>query len=245
MAMNSPADANVAKRAAAIRALDYIEDGMRIGLGSGSTAAIFVRELAKAVVRNGWNVSCVSTSNGTSRVATDAGLSMVPLNDILELDIAVDGADEIDPDFNLLKGGGGALLQEKVVAAASERMVVVADSTKLVDTLGSFPLPVEVTKFGWKSTVIRLIALLGRSDVDGTECNIRGGENAPFLTDEGNFILDLSLERIGDPEKLAAEINGIPGVVENGLFTRSASLALIGLPNGDVREYRRLFWRAP
>ncbi|MDE0114364.1 MAG: ribose-5-phosphate isomerase RpiA [Albidovulum sp.] len=239
MATNSRVGANAAKQAAAARAVHYVEDGMRIGLGSGTTASIFVRELAKAVDRNDWNVSCVSTSSNTARIADDLGLKLVSLNEVGQLDIVVDGADEIAPEFNLLKGGGGALLQEKIVAAASEKMVVVADRTKLVESLGSFPLPVEITRFGWMSTKNRLETALGRSDVGGTNCRIRGGETSPFLTDEGNYILDLSLGWIGDPYKLDAEIQSIPGVIETGLFLDLATTLVIGLANGDVRELRR------
>ena len=228
------ADAHSAKKFAANRALEHIDDGMRIGLGSGSTALIFVRELAYAVVRNEWNVTCVSTSSSTSRVAIELGLGLSPLNEVLHLDIAIDGADEIDPGLNLVKGGGGALLQEKIVAAASETMIVIADSSKLVESLGSFPLPVEVTRFGWKSTMSRLRDFFDTSDVDGSECKLRGGEGDPYLTDEGNFIVDASLGRIGNPEAIAAEINCIPGVVENGLFANIASSAIVGWPNGDV-----------
>ncbi len=230
-----PSPADTAKRAAAARALDLVEPGMRLGLGSGSTAACFVRLLAERA-RAGLDVACVATSSGTARLAEECGIALSGLDALGELDLTVDGADEIDPDLTLIKGGGAALLQEKIVAAASRRLVVVAEDSKRIATLGAFPLPVEVVRFGWGATRRHIAALLARSEVAGREITPRMEGAALLVTDEGNHILDLHLQRIGDAAALGAALNAIPGVVEHGIFLGMAERALIGHADGRVED---------
>jgi ribose 5-phosphate isomerase A len=231
----SLAPADLAKRAAAAQALGLVEPGMRLGLGSGSTAAWFVRLLAERV-RGGLDVACVATSSGTVRLAEAEGVRLTSLDDLGRLDLTVDGADEIDPDLTLIKGGGAALLQEKIVAAASDRLVIVADDAKRIARLGAFPLPVEVVRFGWRATMAAIAALLERSDVAARLIEPRLAGDALLTTDEGHHILDLGLKRIGHPTSLGAGLNAIPGVVEHGLFIGMADRAIIGHADGRVEE---------
>ncbi len=228
-------DADLAKRAAAGAALERVRPGMRLGLGSGSTAAWFVRLLAERVA-SGLDVRCVATSSATTALATELGVPLVALDALGALDLTVDGADEIDPDLTLIKGGGGALLQEKIVAAASAEFVIVADAHKRITTLGAFPLPVEVVRFGWSVTQKAIETLLERARVDGRVCSIRKDGDAPFVTDEGHYIIDLHLGRIRNAQVLAEGLVAIPGVVEHGLFIGMADRALIGQPDGRVDE---------
>lgn len=229
----SPAD--TAKRAAAARALDFVSPGQRLGLGTGSTAAWFVRLLAERV-REGLAVRCVATSTATVQLAAEVGVALEPLEALGSLDLTVDGADEFDPGLDLIKGGGAALLQEKIVAAASARLVIVADAAKRVATLGAFPLPVEVVRFGWPVTQASIERLLAQADVDGRRVTVRRGPDGPLVTDEGHHILDLHLGRIGDARGLAGALNALPGVVEHGLFIGMAERVLVGHPDGRVEE---------
>ena len=229
-AASSPTD--LAKRAAAEAAIDYVQDGMKLGLGSGSTAAAFVRALGAARPGRFENIICVPTSLETGRLAERAGLPLATLDSLGWLDLTVDGADEIDPDLNLIKGGGGALLIEKIVASASDRMIVIADDSKKVETLGAFPLPVEITPFGWETTRAVVDLVVAGYDVDGDESSLRMKGDEPFITDEGNMILDLKLKRIGEPADLGFALNSIPGVVENGLFISIADIAICADPSG-------------
>ncbi|MEM9844766.1 MAG: ribose-5-phosphate isomerase RpiA, partial [Pseudomonadota bacterium] len=192
-----------AKYVAAKRSVDYIEDGMRVGLGTGSTAAWMVRCLGELVRDEGLNVRGVPTSTRTAKLATDMGINVVTLEEARWLDVTIDGADEFDADMNLIKGGGGALLQEKIVATASDQMIVIADVGKQVETLGAFPLPVEVVPFGWKTTKALIEELLISMDVLGREAHLRMTGNKPFVTDEGNYILDLQLGRIGNAHQMS------------------------------------------
>jgi len=224
------------KEAAARAAVALVEDGMRLGLGTGSTSAAMVRLLAVRASAEGLRLRCVATSEATAALATSLGLVVEPLDTLGQLDMTIDGADEIDPDLNLIKGGGGALLREKIVAAASDRMVVIADPGKVVDQLGAFHLPVEVIPFGWESTQRLIARTLDRLDLAQRPVLLRRHEGAPFRTDEGNLILDLSLECIHDPARLAQALNAIPGVVETGLFLGMAERALIGKPDGTSAE---------
>ncbi len=228
----SPADR--AKTAAARRSVDFVEDGMKLGLGTGSTAALMVRALAARARDEGLKLTCVATSPRTARQAEGEGLSVVPLDEAGWLDLTIDGADEFDGDLSLIKGGGGALLQEKIVASASDRMIVITDASKEVKTLGAFPLPVEVIPFGWTTTRMQIEELLGGMDVMGTEITRRMAGDEPFRTDEGNFILDLALNRIGDARALSAALNQVPGVVENGLFLGLCDAVVIGHADGRV-----------
>ena len=209
-------DADAKKRAAAERAVALVEDGMTLGLGTGSTAAWFVRLLGERV-RQGLRVRGVPTSEATAKLAGDLGIEVIGLGDVgfaegRRIDLCVDGVDEVDEDKRAIKGGGGALLREKIVAAASDRVVYIADASKRVETLGAFPLPVEVIPFASPFVASRIAAL-------GCEAMLRQTEaGAEFRTDENNVILDCPFGRIEDPESLAAELSLIPGVVEHGLF---------------------------
>ncbi|MFO7854731.1 MAG: ribose-5-phosphate isomerase RpiA [Paracoccaceae bacterium] len=223
----------IAKRAAARAALKEVEDGMRLGLGTGSTAAWFVRLLGERVKRDRLDVTCVPTSVRTARMAEKAGLRLTTLDEAGWLDLTVDGADEVDPELDLIKGGGGALLQEKIVATASDRMIVIADPTKRVRTLGAFPLPAEIVTFGWETTKAIVEETLEDLDVGGRLTTLRLDRDEPFLTDCGNFVIDLHLKRIGDAEETAAALNMIAGVVETGLFVGVADTVIVG--HGDDR----------
>ena len=219
------------KVAAAERAIEYVESGMRLGLGTGSTAAKFVDLLGKKVA-SGLDVVCVATSQATQAQAEALGIRMATLDDMPFLDLTVDGADEVDGDLRLIKGGGGALLREKIVATASGRMVVIADASKKVATLGAFPLPLEVVPFGLTATRNMITALAADVGCEG-DIKVRvlaGGK--PFLTDGGNLILDCHFGRIDEPEELDEALKLIPGVVENGLFIGIADLAIIAGADG-------------
>jgi ribose 5-phosphate isomerase A len=219
------------KRAAAEAALAYVKPGMRLGLGTGSTAEHFVRALAPRVTA-GLKLTTVATSERTASLARELGIAVSDLNVVRRLDLTVDGADEVGPALVLIKGGGGALLREKIVAAASERMIVVADDAKVVETLGRFPLPVEIVPFAWAVTMERIAEAVARAGCAQNLMRLRGGEAHPFTTDSGNYIADCSAESIPNPEHLARALEGIPGVVEHGLFIGLASRALIGTPTG-------------
>jgi ribose 5-phosphate isomerase A len=219
------------KRAAAEAALEYVKPNMRLGLGTGSTAEHFVRALGSHV-KGGLKLTTVATSERTATLARGLGITVSDLNTVRRLDLTVDGADEIGPGLVLIKGGGGALLREKIVAGASDRMIVIADAAKLVDTLGRFPLPVEITPFAWAVTMERIAEAAARSGCGQNLMRLRGGEAHPFRTDGGNFIADCSAETIPDPERLARMLEAIPGVVDHGLFIGLASAALIGTPSG-------------
>lgn len=225
------------KRQAAARALEDVRDGMKLGLGTGSTARHFV-ELLGERVRAGLKVVGVPTSEATGVQAEQCGITLTTLDETPQLDLTVDGADEVDPALNLVKGGGGALLREKIVAAASGRMTVIADLTKWVDTLGRFPLPIEVMPFGLGATRAALIRTL---EAHGclADLTLRRGEGGlAFVTDGGHWIVDAKCQRIVDAERLALALNGIPGVVEHGLFIGLASKVILADPAG-VRVIER------
>ncbi|SNR26131.1 ribose-5-phosphate isomerase RpiA [Puniceibacterium sediminis] len=223
-----------AKYAAARRAAEFVEDGMRVGLGTGSTAAWLVRRLGERVRDDGLKIHGVPTSTRTADLAREVGIEVITLEEARWLDLTIDGADEFDAELNLIKGGGGALLQEKIVASASDRMIVIADAAKAVETLGMFPLPVEVIRFGWTTTQKLIGNMLGGMDVAGREMSLRMEGEQPYITDEGNHILDLHLGRIGNAPQLAMALNQIAGVVENGLFIDICDLVVIGHIDGRV-----------
>ena len=212
-----------AKFVAAKRAAQFVESGMRVGLGTGSTAAWLVRCLGEMVRDDGLKIRGVPTSSRTAQ-----------LDEAKWLDLTIDGADEFDGDLNLIKGGGGALLQEKIVATASDQMVVIADIGKEVEHLGSFPLPIEVIPFGWQTTQALVEETLISMDVLGRTSTLRMNGDRPFITDEGNHILDLHLNRIGNPRQLSLVLNQMPGVVENGLFIDICDAVVIGFGDGRV-----------
>ncbi|HVY83869.1 MAG TPA: ribose-5-phosphate isomerase RpiA [Caulobacterales bacterium] len=223
---------DLAKLNAAKAALDYIEDGMTLGLGTGSTAAHFVRLLGERV-RGGLKVRGVPTSEATRAQAEAEGIPLVDLDQVSELDLDIDGADEIDAHFRLIKGGGGALLREKIVAAASRRMLVIADASKAVKTLGAFPLPIEVIPFGFGATARHITGALRACGCEGTELVLREAPSRqPFVTDCGNYILDAHAQRIPHPERLADALKGITGVVEHGLFIGLARTVILGDEKG-------------
>ena len=228
---------DTAKFVAAKRACQFVEDGMRVGLGTGSTAAWLVRCLGDMVEQDGLRITGVPTSTRTADLARQVGIETVSLDEAKWLDITIDGADEIDPELNLIKGGGGALLQEKIVATASDRMIVIADRTKQVDTLGAFPLPVEIIPFGWQTTKALLEETIAALDVVGERVTLRMDGPAPYVTDEGNHILDLHLGRIGNARQMALILNQIPGVVENGLFIDICDVTVIGHADGRVQVH--------
>ncbi len=221
-----------AKLAAGRKAIEtYLEDGMRIGLGSGTTSHWFVRALGEKV-REGFDIAGVPTSTATRDLAREVGVPLLDLNDVEELDLTIDGADEIDHSGRMIKGGGACLLWEKMVARASRRMVAVVDDGKLVETLGRFPLPIEVIRFGWRSTGRELQKLFDRFGHHDVPMTLRGGEADPLVTDSGHYILDWQLDRITDPDRLAPLFNEIPGVVEHGLFVGIAHEMVIGHADG-------------
>jgi ribose 5-phosphate isomerase A len=219
------------KLAAAERALQFVESGMKLGLGTGSTAAKFVDVLG-AKVRAGLDVVCVATSDATQVQAEALGIPMTTLDEAPFLDLTVDGADEIDDELRLIKGGGGALLREKIVATASGRMIVIADASKRVATLGAFPLPVEVVRFGLAATHNMVVALAANAGCEGEITQRKRADGTPYITDSGNFILDCAFGRIAEPEDLDEALKLIPGVVENGLFIGIADTAIIAGADG-------------
>lgn len=225
------------KKAAAAVALEFVEPGMRLGLGTGSTASWFVRLLAEKV-KDGLDVVGVPTSEATANLARSLGVKLITLDDVAGLDLTVDGADEFDGELNLIKGGGGALLREKIVAADSRRMVVITDETKRVETLGAFPLPIEVVTFGASAT-IRAIAEAARRTGHAGALAFRQSGGERFVTDQGNWIVDASFRQISAPEALATALGRIPGVVEHGLFIGLASTVIVAGASGITRLDRQ------
>ena len=224
-------DIDSQKRAAAARALEFVAPGMRLGLGTGSTARHFVELLAERV-RAGLRIVAVPTSESTRRDAHRLGVPLTTLDETPALDLTVDGADEIAPDLSLIKGGGGALLREKIVASASARMVVIADESKWVATLGRFPLPIEVVPFGLAATRAAVEAAAAAAHCPGPALLRQAASGLPFVTDSGHWILDAALGRIADPRALAERLARIPGVVEHGLFIGLAQTAILAAPEG-------------
>lgn len=215
-----------AKRAAAARAVSLVSHGMRLGLGTGSTAAHFVDLLGERV-RQGLEVVCVATSEATRLRAERLGIRIATLDDVPRLDLTVDGADEIDGELRLIKGGGGALLREKIVAHASARMVVIADRSKLVGKLGAFPLPIEVVPFGLTATRMAIADEASRLGLAGRVALRLDAAGKPFITDGGHYILDAAFGAIPDPVALSGRLGDTPGVVEHGLFIGLARGAII------------------
>jgi ribose 5-phosphate isomerase A len=224
-------DIEAQKRAAAARALEFVRPGMRLGLGTGSTAKHFVELLAEQV-KTGLDVVAVPTSEATRALADRLGVTLTTLDETPELDLTVDGADEIAPDLTLIKGGGGALLREKIVAAASAKMIVIADESKWVSTLGRFPLPVEIATFGVTATRRAVEAVTDALGCPAAARIRKGADGHAFVTDGGHWLLDAPLQRIADPNALAARLSAIPGVMEHGLFIDLAWTAIVAGPDG-------------
>lgn len=231
MSQSTPQTSDAFKRAAAARALEYVEPGMTLGLGTGSTAAHLV-DLLGEKVRAGFDVRCVPTSDVTAAQATRLGITLTTLDEVPLLDLTIDGADELDAQLQLIKGGGGALLREKIVATASERMLVIADASKKVPVLGKFPLPLEVVPFGLTATRLLIKDFAYEAGCSG-EITVRTkADGTPFRTDGGNLILDCAFGKIEDAEALDAMLKLVPGVVENGMFLDIAWKAIIAGPGG-------------
>lgn len=214
-----------ARRVAAERALEFVRDGMTIGLGTGSTAVWMIRRLGERVAA-GLQVRGIPTSKATAELARSLQIPLVDFDQVTELDLAIDGADEISPSLDLIKGGGGALLREKLVAAASRQLIIIADQSKQVSSLGAFGLPVEVVPFAWAVTARRLEQLGGRTA-------LRRQADGPFVTDNGNYILDTDFGLIQQPGQLERAIKLLPGVVESGLFVGMADLVILGSADGS------------
>jgi ribose 5-phosphate isomerase A len=224
-------DIEAQKRAAAARAVEFVRPGMRLGLGTGSTAKHFV-ELLGERVQAGLDVICVPTSEATGALAQKLGIKLTTLDETPALDLTVDGADEIAPDLTLIKGGGGALLREKIVATASAKMIVIADRSKCVSELGGFPLPVEIVPFGAQATRMGVEAAASAAGCPGAAMLRKGANGHAFVTDSGHWVLDARLQRIPDPQALAARLVVIPGVMEHGLFIGLARTAIVAGPDG-------------
>ncbi|MEM1361542.1 MAG: ribose-5-phosphate isomerase RpiA [Pseudomonadota bacterium] len=237
MAEISPKE--LAKFAAAERSVRDVEDGMKLGLGTGSTAAWMVRCLANRVAKEGLQVVCVPTSERTATQARALGLTVTTLDEAGWLDLTIDGADEFDPDMNLLKGGGGAHLREKIVAAASDRLLVITDPSKKVAQLGAYPLPIEVIPFGIETTVAQIALTLEDAGLAGRALNLRMSGVEPFRTDQNNYVIDAALEAIPDPAALSLALNQIPGVVETGLFLGLCNAVVIGHADGQAETLFR------
>ncbi|AIQ23552.1 ribose 5-phosphate isomerase [Paenibacillus sp. FSL H7-0737] len=214
------------KQLAAEKAVEYVEDGMKVGLGTGSTAYWAIRKLGERV-SEGLKITAVATSSASEEQARELGIPLVAFGDIDSLDLTIDGADELDSSLQLIKGGGGALLREKIVASNSTRMIVIADEGKVVNTLGKFPLPVEIVPFAWEWTVAELAKL-------GCQPELRRSGEELYKTDNGNYIADCRFEAIEAAPKLALTIQNIPGVVDHGLFIGIAAMAIVGKLDGTI-----------
>jgi ribose 5-phosphate isomerase A len=225
-------DSEAQKRAAAARAVEFVHSGMRLGLGTGSTARHFVELIGERVRGGDLDIVAVPTSQATKADAERCGIALTTLDETPQLDLTVDGADEIAPDLCLIKGGGGALLREKIVAAASARMIVIADESKWVPVLGRFPLPIEVVPFGLGATQRAVERAIGSAESAGMLTLRRGKDGHAFVTDGGHWILDAALGRIDDPKAMAHALASVPGVVEHGLFIGLTQTAIIAGPDG-------------
>ncbi|MFD1954704.1 ribose-5-phosphate isomerase RpiA [Paenibacillus thailandensis] len=215
------------KKLAADEAVKLIEDGMTVGLGTGSTAYWAIMGIGERV-KNGLNIRAVATSEASDRLARELNIPIVPFSEVETIDVTIDGADESDHSLNLIKGGGGALLREKIVASSSKRLVIIADESKVVERLGKFPLPVDVVPFAVELTLRKLAAL-------GCEPKLRRKEDGElFKTDNGNYVADCSFGAIADPAALHDQLNNIAGVVDNGLFIGMADMVIVGHQDGTV-----------
>ncbi len=225
-----------AKQAAAMHVVDnFIVDGMTLGLGSGSTAEAFLRALGERI-RAGLHISGVPTSRTTEELARQCSIPLVDFDDVIGLDLTIDGADEVDAEFCMIKGGGGCLTREKIVAQASREMIVLIDESKLVATIGAFALPIEVIPFGWRATQAHIRNTLGEYGLENITIMRRGSKRTPFITDNHNYILDCHLGRIDHAALLTSALNTIPGVIENGLFVSEATSIVIGRADGSAHR---------
>ena len=220
------------KQLAAEKAVSFLDDGMTIGLGTGSTAYWAIEKIGEKVKKENWKIKAIATSIRSEEQALGLGIPIVDFSSVRTIDVTIDGADEVDEHLQLIKGGGGALLREKIVATNSQQMIVVADESKWVKTLGRFPLPVEIIHFGWERTFekLQLLGCLAKRRMNGT---------GPYLTDNGNYIVDCAFEEINDAPALHAAVNEITGVVDNGLFIQIATKLVLGFNNGETRIISR------
>ena len=224
--MTPPYDLDSEKRQAALKATEFVRDGMVVGLGTGTTSKHLILALGERV-RAGLKIQAVPTSHDTAALARQSGIPLIESDNAWMIDVAIDGADQVDPQLNLVKGGGGALLKEKIVAAAAKQFIVMVDHTKLVPGLGgSFPLPIEVVPFGWGSTARNI------AEVSGGNAVLRERNGTVFQTEAGHVILDLHMPKIADPATLEIELNQIPGIVETGLFIGRTSMLIVGHAQG-------------
>jgi len=215
------------KKLAAEKAVEFLKDGMVVGLGTGSTAYWAIQKIGQKV-KEGLSIKAIATSKASEELAKELGITMLPFAEIEQIDVTIDGADEVNNDWNLIKGGGGALLREKIVAAASKQLIIIVDESKHVSQLGHFPLPVEIVPFGYEVTLRKLHSL-------GAETTIRTKDNQMFVTDNGNYIVDCRFGIISQPEQIEHTLNLIPGVVDNGLFIGMATKVIVGYSNGTVK----------
>jgi len=216
------------KKLAADKAVSFVSDGMVVGLGTGSTAYWAIEGIGERMRKEGLKLKAIATSTQSEKQARGLGIPIVSFAEIDEIDLTIDGADEADAGKNLIKGGGGALLREKIVASNSKMLIIIVDQSKLVETLGKFPLPVEATVFGWEKTYKKLQGL-------GCVPGLRKEQSKPFVTDNGNYIIDCQFNQIRDPADLQERINAITGVVDNGLFVKLASKIIAGYEDGSTR----------
>jgi len=219
------------KKIAAGKAIEYVKNGMTVGLGTGSTAYWAIQGIGE-MVKNGLSIRAIATSIQSENLARELNIPIVRFGEIDHFDVTIDGADEVDQQLNLIKGGGGALLREKIVAAATRFYVIIVDASKLVQQLGAFPLPVEVTPFGWELTERQLRGL-------GCEPRMRMKDGAPFLTDNQQYIFDCSFGPIADPAKLHRQVSDITGVMEDGFFIGMANVVISGAPDGEIKILKR------
>lgn len=219
------------KRTAAEKSVTYLKDGMIVGLGTGSTTYWAIKKIGDEISK-GLHLQAVATSIESEKLANEFKIPLISIEEAEKIDVTIDGADEVDSEWRLIKGGGGALLREKIVASSSKELIIIVDESKLVTHLGNFPLPVEVVKFGYKQTLKKLAAL-------GCTVQLRMRGEKQFVTDNGNFIADCSFGIIDHPKELQQEINLMPGVVDNGLFIDLAAKVIVGYQDGSVKELSR------
>ena len=217
------------KKIAGIHAAKYVKNGMKVGLGTGSTVKYTILELGRRIKEENLEIMCVPTSIATENLSIENNIQLYELSSLDGLDLVIDGTDEFDKELTLIKGGGGALVREKIIAQASQQMIVVADDSKKVETLGRFPLPVEVIQFSWKETRRQISQITGLPE---SKIEKRNQNNNSFITDNGNFILDLHLETIENPKKLESDLNKLAGVLDCGLFINIADIVVLAGKNG-------------
>ena len=220
------------KQLAAEKAVSFLEDGMTVGLGTGTTAYWAIEKIGELVNQQGWKIRAIATSLRSEQQARSLHIPIVDFSEIGQIDVTIDGADEVDSTLHLIKGGGGALLREKIVASNSKKLIIVADQSKQVSILGKFPLPVEVVLFGWEKTVEKLAALGCLPSMRMDKEN-----NKPYITDNGNYIIDCAFGAITDPPVLHDKLNAIVGVVDNGLFIHLATKLIVGFENDTTQIF--------